>query len=323
MRAAVCHEVGALDNMVIEDVPEPEPGPGQVRVAVKAAGVAFVDGLMIAGRYQFPMQAPFVGGSEAAGVVDAVGAGVDGWSVGDRVFATTRGGAFAEALLASPDQLVGLPDGIDFARGASFLHVYGTAWFALKYRTVVRPGEVVLVTGAGGGVGLAAVDVARSLGARVIAVASTEEKRALAMSMGAEAAIDSSTDDIKVRARELTDGQGVDLVYDVVGGPVSEPALRALRFDGRFCVIGFTGGIAKVPLNLVLLSNRTVVGVEWGGWMMRHPDENQQLVREVVDAMASGQLRPVAPTERPLEDAVDVLRDLLERRAVGKIVLVP
>jgi NADPH2:quinone reductase len=179
------------------------------------------------------------------------------------------------------------------------------------------------VTGAGGGVGLAAVDVARALGARVIAVASSPEKRALAISMGAEAAIDSSTEDIKVRARELTDGKGVDVVYDVVGGPVSEPALRALRFDGRFCVIGFTGGIAKVPLNLVLLSNRTIVGVEWGGWVMRHPDENRELVREVVEAIASGRLRPVTPTERSLDDTADVLRDLLERRAVGKIVLVP
>jgi NADPH2:quinone reductase len=203
------------------------------------------------------------------------------------------------------------------------MQVYGTAWFALKHRTIVRPGEVVLVTGAGGGVGLAAIDVARSLGARVIAVASSQEKRAVAMAMGAEAAIDSLTEDVKTRARELTDGQGVDVVYDVVGGDVSEASLRALKFDGRFCVIGFTGGIARVPLNLVLLNNRTVVGVEWGGWVARHGDENRALIADVVAAIADGRLHPVEPVERPLDDAADVLHDLLERRAVGKIVLVP
>lgn len=312
-----------MANLTVEEVPTPEPGPGQVRVAIAAAGASFVDALMIAGRYQFPMEAPYVPGGESAGVIDGVGPDVEGWAIGDRVFASTRGGGFAEHLLAAPGQLVRLPDTIDFLRGSSFLQVYGTAWFALKYRTVVRPGEVVLVTGAGGGVGLAAIDVARCLGARVIAVASSEEKRQLAMSMGAEAAIDSSSEDIKTRARELTDGQGIDVVYDVVGGAVSEPALRALRFDGRFCVIGFTGGIAKVPLNLALLNNRTIVGVEWGGWVMRYPEENRALVAEVVDAIATGRLRPVEPFTRPLDDAREVLADLLERRAVGKIVLVP
>jgi NADPH2:quinone reductase len=269
------------------------------------------------------MEAPYTPGGEAAGVVDAVGPDVDGFAVGDRVFASTRSGAFAGAVVAAPKQLVRLPDGLDFGRGASFLQVYGTAWFALTQRTVVRPGEVVLVTGAGGGVGLAAIDVARSLGGRVIAVASSEAKRDLARTMGAEAVIDPLTEDVKARARELSGGEGIDVVYDVVGGDVSEAALRALKFDGRFCVIGFTGGIARVPLNLVLLNNRTVVGVEWGGWVARHPEENRALTAEVVGAIADGRLHPVEPTERPLDAAADVLRDLLERRAVGKIVLVP
>ena len=323
MRAVLCHEIGNVDKLAVEEVPTPEPGPGQVRVAVRAAGASFVDGLIAAGRYQFPLRAPYTPGGESAGVVDAVGPDVTDWGVGDRVFATTGTGGFAEAVIAAPKQLVRLPDDLDFGRGASFLQVYGTAWFALKHRTVVRPGEVVLVTGAGGGVGLAAVDVARSLGARVIAVASTEEKRELARAAGAEATIDSANEDIKVRARELTDGEGIDVVYDVVGGEVSEAALRALKFDGRFCVIGFTGGIAKVPLNLVLLNNRTVIGVEWGGWVMRYPEENRELVAEVVAAIAAGDLHPVAPVERPLDDAAATLLDLLERRAVGKIVLVP
>ena len=323
MRAVLCHEIGDVEKLTVEEVPTPEPGPGQVRVAVRAAGASFVDGLIASGRYQFPLRAPYTPGGESAGVVDAVGPDVTEWAVGDRVFASTGTGGFAEAVIAAPKQLVGLPDDLDFGRGASFLQVYGTAWFALKHRTVVRPGEVVLVTGAGGGVGLAAVDVARALGARVIAVASTEEKRELARAAGAEATIDSTSEDIKVRARELTDGEGIDVVYDVVGGEVSEAALRALKFDGRFCVIGFTGGIARVPLNLVLLNNRTVVGVEWGGWVMRYPEENRALVAEVVAAIAAGDLHPVAPVERPLDDAAATLLDLLERRAVGKIVLVP
>lgn len=323
MRAVVCHALGSIAELAVQDWPEPAPGPGQVRVAVKAAGASFVDGLTVAGRYQFPLKPPYVPGGESAGVVDAVGEGVEGWSVGDEVFASTGTGGFAEALVAKPHQLIRLPAGLDFARGASFLQVYGTAWFALKHRTFVQPGEVVLVTGAGGGVGLAAVDVARSLGGRVIAVASSEEKRALALAMGAEAAIDSTSEDVKARARELTDGQGVDVVYDVVGGELSEAALRALKFDGRFCVIGFTGGIAKVPLNLVLLNNRTMVGVEWGGWAGKFPAENRVLIGEVVKAIERGELHPVAPSERPLEDAAAVLSDLLERRAVGKIVLVP
>ncbi len=323
MRSIVCTAYGTEGNLVVEDGPTPDPAAGQVRIAVKAAGASFVDALQAAGKYQFAAQPPYVPGGEAAGIVDAVGEGVDGWHVGDRVMASVGKGAFADTLLVGPQQLLRLPDAIDLGIGASFMQVYGTAWFAFTKRTVVRPDEVVLVTGAGGGVGLAAIDVARSLGARVIAVASSDEKRALATAMGAEAAIDPLTEDVKTRARELTDGAGVDIVYDVAGGDVSEPALRALRFDGRFLVIGFPGGIAKVPLNLVLLNNRTVVGVEWGGWVPRHMEENRQMIGDIVDAIASGTLHPVTPTERPLADARAVLSELLNREAAGKIVLVP
>jgi NADPH:quinone reductase len=323
MRSIVCVSHGTEDNFVVEEGPTPDPGPGTVRVAVKAAGASFVDALQAAGRYQFAAQPPYVPGGEAAGVIDAVGDGVEGWQVGDRVLASVGRGAFADHLFAFPQQLVALPDEIDLAVGATFLQVYGTAWFAFKKRTVVRPGEVVLVTGAGGGVGLAAIDVARSLGARVIAVASTEEKRSLARSMGAEAAIDPLTEDLKTRARELTDGAGVDVVYDVAGGDVSEPALRALRFDGRFLVVGFPGGIARVPLNLVLLNNRTVIGVEWGGWVPRNVEENQAMIAEILQAIAAGELHPVTPTERPLTEARAVLSELLNRQAAGKIALVP
>ncbi len=323
MRAAVCHELGPVEKITVEERPDPVPGPGQVRVVVKAAGASFVDALQAAGKYQFPLQPPYTPGGEAAGIIDALGDGVTEWAVGDLVFASTGVGAFASMLIARASQLTRLPAELDFACGASFLQVYGTAWFALKYRTVVRPGEVVLVTGAGGGVGLAAIDVAKSMGARVIAVASSAEKRALAMSVGAEAAIDPLTEDVKTRARELTDGKGIDVVYDVVGGDVSEAALRALRFDGRFVVIGFTGGIARIPLNLALLNNRTIVGVEWGGWVQRQPEANRAMLTDVVSAITEGTLHPIAPFERPLDDAAAVLSELLHRRAVGKIVLIP
>jgi NADPH2:quinone reductase len=323
MRSVVCHELGPVEKLTVEECPTPVPGAGKVRIAVAAAGASYVTALQVAGRYQFPLQPPYVPGAEVSGVIDAVGTGAGGWRPGDRVFASVGSGAFAEHVIAEPDQLVRLPDEIDFARGASFLQAYGTAWFAMTRRMVVRTGQWVLVTGAGGGVGLAAVDVARAVGARVIAVASSEEKRDLARGAGAEAVIDPQIEDVKTRARELTDGEGLDVVYDVVGGGVSESALRALRDNGHFVVIGFAGGIARIPLNLVLLKNRTVVGVEWGSWVRRNPEENRALVAEVVAAVARGDLRPVVPAERPIEEAGAVLSELLDRRAVGRTVLVP
>ncbi|MFF4795597.1 NADPH:quinone oxidoreductase family protein [Streptomyces sp. NPDC001276] len=323
MRAVVCSELGPVANLAVEDRPVPDPGARQVRIAVRSAGASFVDALIVSGKYQFPRTPPFVPGGEVSGVVEAVGADVTEWRPGDRVFAAAADGGFAEFALADDAKLVRLPAELDFARGASFLQAYGTAWFAFTRRTVVRPDEVVLVTGAGGGVGLAAIDVARSLGARVIAVASSAEKRELALSMGAEAALDPLTEDVKAAARNLTDGNGVDIVYDVVGGELSETALRALNFHGRFLVVGFPGGIARIPLNLVLLRNRSVIGVERGSWVTRHPQANVSLVAEMVNAVVQGALHPVAPFERPLDDAGVVLADLLNRRAVGKTVLVP
>ncbi len=323
MRVVVCKELGPPEALVVEERPTPEPGDGQVRIAVRAAGVNYVDGLIAAGRYQIRIEPPFVPGSELAGVVDAIGPGVEGLAVGDRVFATLGTGGFAEYAIARPVAVTPIPDSLDFARAASFHQSYCTAWFALVRRTVVRPGETVLVTGAGGGVGLAAVDVARALGARVIAVASTPEKRALAMQMGAEATIDPNVDDIKTRARELAGSGGVDVVYDAVGGELAEASLRALRFDGRFCVIGFTGGIPRIPLNLVLLNNRTVVGVDWGAWVGQNQAENQAMLREVMQNIVAGKLHPVEPVSYPMSRAVDAMRDLQNRKVAGKVALVP
>jgi NADPH:quinone reductase len=322
MRAVVCREVGSLSSLAVVEQPTPQPERGQVLVEIKAAGASFVDALQASGRYQFPIPAPYTPGGESAGTIVAVGDDVQGWSVGDRVAVSSGIGAMATHVLAAPSQLLRLPERVSFDVGATFLQVYGTAWFAFHHRTTVRPGETLLVTGAGGGVGLAAIDVARSLGANVIAVASTEAKRALARKAGAFATIDTA-DDVKTKARELTDGKGIDLVYDVTGGPVAEQALRALRFDGRYLVIGFTAGISKVPLNLVLLNNRTVIGVEWGGWVPRNRETNQAMIGDILSAIGDGRLHPVAPTQRPLEDAAAVLTELLDRQAVGKIALIP
>jgi NADPH2:quinone reductase len=298
-------------------------GEGQVVVQVQAAGVNYVDGLMCQGRYQIKPATPFVPGSELAGEVVSIGTGVTGVAPGDRVVAFTGLGAFAEQVVVPALSVLPMPDGLTYAQAAALIQSYGTALFALTRRTSVAEGEHVLVLGAGGGVGLAVVDVARALGARVIAAASTEEKLEAARAMGAESTIAYEDEDLKVRARALSDG-GVDVVVDPVGGAHSEPALRALRPFGRFCVIGFAAGpIPTIPLNQVLLNNRTVVGVDWGGWMFRDPDGNQQVLAHLADLVGRGQLHPTVPAEFPLSDAARVMADLIDRSLVGKAVLVP
>lgn len=323
MRRVVCHRIGSLQDLTIEDGDPLIPAAGQVVVDVRAAGMAFVDSLMIRGGYQIKPPTPYTPGTEVAGIITAVGEGVEEVAAGDRVIASCGLGGFAEQVLVGPSSVFPLPDSIGFEQGASLIQSYATAWFALTRRTQIAPDEWVLVLGAGGGAGLACVDVARALGARVIAVASSEDKRAAAVAAGAEATIDSLSEDIKVRARELSGG-GVDVVFDSVGGELAEPALRALRLLGRYLVIGFAAGqIPRLPLNQVLLNNRTVVGVEWGGWVARNPDENRALVTEVLDAVDVGRLCPVMPSVFPLEHAADALRDFAERRVTGKVVLVP
>jgi NADPH2:quinone reductase len=242
---------------------------------------------------------------------------------GQRVVVFTGLGAFAEQVVVPALSVLPMPDALTYAQAAALIQSYGTALFALTRRTSVAEGEHVLVLGAGGGVGLAVVDVARALGARVIAAASTEEKLEAARAMGAQSTIAYEHEDLKARARVLSDG-GVDVVVDPVGGAHSEPALRALRPFGRFCVIGFAAGpIPTIPLNQVLLNNRTVVGVDWGGWMFRDPDGNQQVLAHLADLVGRGQLHPTVPTEFPLSDAAPVMSGLIDRSLVGKAVLVP
>ena len=323
MRAVVCHELGPLENLTLEDQPEPEPGPGQVVVDVKAAGVNYVDGLICQGRYQIKPQTPFVPGSEIAGEVIAIGTEVTGWSMGDRVIAFCGFGAFADRSVVPALSLVRIPDGMDISTAATLIQSYATMLFTLTRRTTVAEGEWVLVLGAGGGVGLAAVDVATALGGRVIAAASTPEKREAATAAGAVATIDYENEDLKLRAREISGG-GVDVVVDPVGGRHSEPALRALRHLGRFCVLGFAAGdIASIPLNQVLLNNRTVVGVDWGGWTFRDPGGNRELLSQITAMWADERLHPARPHSFALAEAATVMEGLLNRSIAGKAVLAP
>jgi len=323
MRAVVCSEFAPIDRLTIEERPDPEPGEGQVVVAVRAAGVNFVDGLFVQGKYQIKPPLPFTPGGEVAGDVVAVGAGVEGVAVGDRVLASSWLGGFASHVAVSAAGVVPIPGDLTYGQAAALVQSYATMLFSLTRRTQVRPGEWVLVLGAGGGIGLAAIDVARHLGARVIAAASTPEKLAAAEAAGAEATIAYESEDLKARAREISGG-GVDLVVDPVGGRFAEDALRALGWMGRYLVIGFaTGDIPRLPANQVLLNNRTVVGVDWGAWTIRDGAANAELLRELVGLVEAGAVHPVEPTAYPLDDVVQALTDLQERRVAGKVVLVP
>ncbi|MBN2623862.1 MAG: NADPH:quinone oxidoreductase family protein [Acidimicrobiales bacterium] len=323
MRRIVCFDFAPLDQLAVEDGPDLLPAPHQVVVAVRAAGVNYVDALFVQGRYQIRPPVPFSPGSEVAGEVTAVGDEVDGIAVGDRVLASVGLGGYAEQVAAPATSVIPLPSALSFTQAAAMLQSYSTALFALTRRTAAVAGEWLLVLGAGGGVGLAALDVARAMELRTIAAASTGAKLDAARAAGAEHTIDYETDDLKARARELSD-DGVDIVFDPVGGTHAEQALRALTVGGRHLVIGFASGeIPRLPANQVLLNNRTVVGVDWGAWAMHNPEENHALTRELMTAVEAGSLLPPEPSTYPLEKAAEALADLEGRRVTGKIVLVP
>lgn len=317
----MCREFGEPETLELEERPSPPCGPGRVRVRAWAAGLNYVDALFVQGRYQIRPPTPFTPGSELAGEVTEVGDGVTGWAVGDRVMASVGLGGFVDEVVLRPEQLLAVPDGLDFGQAATMGQSYATAWFTLTRRTTVREGDRVLVLGAAGGVGLACIDVARALGASVIAAASSPEKLQRCIERGAHSVIDTSAEDLKARARELSDG-GVDVAVDPVGGELSEQALRSLREDGRLMVVGFASGeIPRLPANQVLLRNRRVIGVDWGAWALGDPAANHELMGEVLARVAEGVLRPVAPVTYPLGDAARALRDLLGRRVVGKAAL--
>ena len=324
MRAALCRELEPASKLGVEEVPDPSPGPGQVLIDVEAAGVNYVDALFVEGRYQIKPALPFTPGSEVAGRVALVGEKVTDWSVGDRVFASVGLGGFATKVAVNGSALFSVPENLDAARAATFTQSYCTALFALRDRGGLSSGETVLVLGAGGGVGLATIDTAVALGARAIAAASSAEKRAAAAEAGAFATIDPVAESVKDRTRELTEGRGADLALDPIGGELAEPVLRSLGNGGRYLVIGFASGtIPSLPLNQVLLRNRTVVGVDWGAWAMSNAGANKALLLELLDLVGAGRLHPVAPHTYPLDSIGQALDDLMNRRVVGKVAVVP
>jgi len=291
-------------------------------VTVKAASVNFPDVLIIQNKYQFKPPLPFSPGSELAGVVKEVGPGVSGWKAGDRVIAFTTYGAFAEEVKTEAARLLPLPAGMDFVHGAAFLLTYGTSEHALRDRGALKAGESLLVLGAAGGVGLAAIEIGKALGARVIAGASSEGKLAVCREHGADATINYATEDLRKRVQELTEGRGVDVVYDPVGGAYSEAAFRSLAWRGRLLVVGFAAGeIPKLPLNLPLLKGAAAVGVFWGDFARREPQAFAESVRQLARWHGEGRLRPHVSQTLPLEKAAEALKLLASREAKGKIVL--
>jgi NADPH2:quinone reductase len=324
MKAVLCKAHGSPESLVVEEVESPAPGPGQVVISVRSAGVNFPDTLIIQGKYQFQPPLPFSPGGEVAGVVKEVGTGVESVKIGDRVTASSAFGGFAEEFVANADALIPLPDGIDFDVASAFAMTYGTSLHALKDRANLQAGERVLVLGAAGGIGLASIEIGTLLGAQVIAAASTEEKLAVCRQYGASEVINYSEQDLKERIKELTRGQGVDVVVDPVGGDYSEAALRGMAWNGRFLVIGFTAGsIPRVPLNLPLLKGCSIVGVFWGSFVAREPQRSQANFQQLLGWLQEGKLRPHISARYPLEQAADALNAIINRKSTGKIVLQP
>lgn len=324
MRAVRIHELTGPSALRIDEVPTPNVGAGQVLIDVRAAGVNFPDILITRGQYQFKPALPFSPGGEVAGVVAAVGDGVKSVAVGDRVAATMLYGGFAEQVVVPEVSVVKLPDAVSFEVGAATLLTYATTIHALVDRAAVQKGESLLVLGAAGGVGIAAVELGALLGARVIAAASTAEKLAFCREHGAAETIDYSREDLKERIKALTKGNGVDVVYDPVGGSLAEPALRGIAWQGRYLVIGFASGeIPKIPLNLVLLKGCQVVGVFWGSFAMRDPARNRAHAEQIFAWVADRKLAPAIDATLPFSEAAEALARIERRQVKGKLVLVP
>jgi NADPH:quinone reductase len=321
MRAAHCTTYGGIDAITVDEIPDPAVGPGQARVAVRAAAINFPDLLMLEDKYQVSMPLPFVPGSELAGVVEEVASDVVGLAPGDRVFGAAAVGAFAEQIVVSAAGLKHMPDLVDFVEAAAFGVAHGTAYHSLRSVAEVAPGEWVVVLGAAGGVGLATVELAHHLGARVLAAAAGKDRLAVCEDRGADAIVDYRSEDLKVRVKELTDG-GADVVIDPVGGPYAELALRAMRRGGRFVTVGFASGeIPSIPLNLVLLKGVTIKGFEMLTFMLHYPELFQRDQAELLELFAAGHVHPHVSAVFPLDDVRAALRAVAERRTTGKVVL--
>jgi NADPH2:quinone reductase len=322
MRALVCKEYGPPESLVIEERPDPVPGAGEVLVDVRAAGINFPDVLAIAGTYQVKIPPPFVPGNEAAGIVEAVGAGVTRIKPGDRVIVTPHGGGFAEKCVAPEKLCLPLPAALDFAQGAGFTVTYATSYHAFRQCTELKKGETVLVLGAAGGVGSSAIEIAKALGAHVIAAASSEDKLQFARESGADQTINYSEVSLRDAVKELTEGKGIDVVYDPVGGELAQMALRSLAWHGRYLVIGFAcGDIPAFPANLALLKEASIIGVWWGTWASRNPQESLQNMAELAAMIDEGRLTPRVTERYPLEQFTDAFAAITARRAKGKVVL--
>ena len=324
MKALYCREFGPEANLKVEEIDDPALPDGHVLIDVKAAGLNFPDLLCVRGEYQFKPPLPFVPGGEGAGEIIQICKGVDGFSVGDRVCFNGLTGAFASKVASPLGTFARIPDSMSFEEAAGLTVVYATSYYALKQRAKLQPGETVLVLGAAGGVGLATVELAKAMGARVIAAASSDEKLAVARDHGADEGINYATEDLKARAKELTDGNGVDVIYDPVGGELAEAAFRSIAWEGRHLVIGFASGpIPKLPLNLPLLKGASAVGVFWGAWAMRDPKAHHQNMRELFDFFENGKIKPHVAAQYSLEEFEAAFAELSGRRAIGKVILKP
>lgn len=322
MKAVVCRSIGSPDALSVEERPQPVPAAGEVLVAVETASINFPDLLVIQGLYQFGEDPPFVPGAEGAGVVVALGAGVTGVAVGDEVLFSGVAGAFAEYAAVPVAATMARPPSMPWEQAAGFRFTFGTSYHALKQRGRLVPGETLVVLGAAGGVGSAAVQLGKAMGARVIAAASTEEKLEFARSLGADDAIDYSVVDLSKGIKELTGGAGADVVYDPVGGEYTEAALRATAWGGRLLVVGFAAGsIPRIPLNLPLLKGCEVVGVFWGSWLDRSPAVSHQNEGELTAMYEAGKIAPAVMRVFDLDHHPEAFRLLMDRRALGKVVL--
>ena len=324
MKAVVCNAWGLPDTLVVEELPDPQPGPGQVALDIMAAGVNFPDVLIIQGKYQYKPELPFTPGSELSGVVSAVGEGVVSFKEGDKVIAFTSQGAFAQKIVVPAHSLMHMPPGMDFDTAAAITLTYGTSHHAVVDRAALKAGETMLVLGAAGGVGLAAIEIGKALGARVIAAASTDEKLAVCRAHGADATINYSTEDLREAIKAATDGKGPDVIYDPVGGIYSEPAFRSIGWRGRYLVVGFANGeIPKLPLNLTLLKGASLMGVFWGEFAKREPKANMGAMRELMGWLAEGKIKPLISGRYALADTGKALNDMAARKVTGKVVIQP
>jgi NADPH2:quinone reductase len=325
MKAVRCHQWGGPEVLAVEDVEARRPEPGEVRIGVEASAVNFTDTLIVAGKYQFKPKLPHIPGHELAGIVLEVGEGVTTCAVGDRVIASARqGGGFAEEYIAPADKVYSIPDNMSFESGAGFIIGYGTAYFALKYRGALQAGETLLVNGAAGGVGLAAIQVGKALGARVIACASTPDKIALAASYGADHCINYTSESVRDAAMAFTDGKGVDVVFDPVGGDAFMQAMRAAGWHARMLIVGFASGTwQQIPANIVLVKNISVMSSLWGAELERDSQFGRTVLTEALDLYRDGKLKALPGKTYALKDAADALRDMANRNVLGKSVVLP